>query len=240
MAFSKIILLVRRSQDWFHGECDQLRVRDRFHRRFRHVLGGWKMFFELPYVDFRRKLSLLARKTYLPNEFDAIFYWCDWDTISKYTDGTWVVPIDEDDWLSCRFVSVVRETVEKCSHENLIQWEVAYGNSHGDEGSHGDLYPSCSYAVRMPFPELLMRHHWRFWRRPIDFSYSTYKVSDVLTLKIENISSISFMWHGGFDRLIEVAKERQFLDGSVVPEEFRSYVGEYNEILRELYDSCRV
>jgi len=243
MAFSKIILLVRRSQDWFHGMSDHYSLRylsNRSSRRLHHAMDGWRMFFKLPYVEFRKKLSLLARKTYLPNEFDAIFYWCDWDMISRYPDGTWVVPIDEDDWLSRRFVSVVKQAIGGCSHENLIRWDIREIDTNGGRIRCRGPYPSCSYAGKMPFPQLLLMCHWRFWKRPIDFPYLECGIPDILALKIDSISSMSFMWAGEFSRLIRVAKERIFLDGSVIPEDFRPYVGEYNEILRELYDSCRV
>jgi len=203
---------------------------------------GWNLFFKMNYREFREKLCEIARSTYVRNQFDAIFFWRDWEIIQHYGNDTYVLPIDDDDWLSPNVVSVIRKTIEERGLRDLFRWDIAYTSPMGDRTTlnYEETYASCCYLARMPFPmEYLVWHQNLVFQK---HSWVPYDIKQVLAVKLHNISSISYLYERRkrIDMVVRIVKERKFLTDVGLLGKFLPEVKRYNELLEELYGSCRI
>lgn len=239
--YPKIVLYVRRARKYFNGEINFGEGRDRAEsRNFKKAMHGWKMFFKMDYYHFRHRLAQIAYQSYLPNRFDQIIFWDDWDVIKKFGEDTWVIPIDEDDWISPDLVAKLREEISE--EKQLITWQVFYTTQEGIARleKNRSLYRSCCYSFRMPCHTVFLRYNVALANNAA--RRQRYRIEVPLAVKLDNISSLCAMYTIGsrWDLVLKTVQNRYLLHPSNLPEEYVPYVQQYNELLIDLYDSCKI
>lgn len=233
----KIALCVRRSLHYFH---DDLQLTEFWwwngREKFRNTIKGWNLFFGMNFIEFRHRLSYIAAQTYLPNRFDHILFWEDWDVIKELDENTWLVPIDEDDWIGPHLVDELKEAIPKA--EDFIEWDAVTIDCDGSSKiKHFRAVLSCAYALKMPCEQPYITHH----ANTLDgkFKRVVHKLDKCLAVKLENISSVTQLGDG-IDLTIRAVQNMSLIQPSDLLTDYQPYIEQYNNLLKELRDSCRV
>lgn len=224
----KIILLIRRSREYYLEDKVMTYLSEK-----RYV---WKLFFKLSYLEFRKKLAVIGSLTYLSNKFDRIYFWDEYEEVNQ--EGNIVVAIDEDDWISAFLATELRNF--DFQDRPVAKWQVI--NLRCDEDPSfcqisWDLTPSCGYAIKTPYRvecidrNTQMRHY-----NHID----AIKLDKILSVKVDNFSSISFMETINVNTLLEYMKKGYLVEKIALLHEYEKQIDLYNELLLELYDSCKI
>ena len=233
----KIVLCVRRSRNYFHrhSPCfDYTMCGNK--TKFTSMIYGWNMFFKLNYLDFRKKMSDISYLTYLPNNFDIIFFWEDDSEIEKLEKDTWIVPIDEDDWISPYLTQTLQNQLD--DNFTAIKWNVANVDMYGKSGiENRRLYRSCSYALKLPCDKKYIKTNVTMSRRTHE---QRYKIDDILAAKIDNVASITYFNDNNINSIITITKQRYLIEKTDLLKDYFCIIDKYNELLSELYDSCKV
>lgn len=231
----KIILIVRRSKSYYlHG---------RVMAHMKHYQYAWDMFFDIPYIEFRRRLSDISAMSYMYAGFDKIYFWADNKIYEKVNKpGNVVLSIDEDDWISRSVPAILRDF--DFDGTNVVMWRAIHLKCDNWKIFAPIYYskwhetPSCAYAIRTPHDVALSRESWRMHYTSSREKHV--KLDKFLSVKLDNYSSISFAERYDIDKLIEVMKNRYIVAPNEDLEEYIDQVEAYNNLLLELYDSCRV
>src|SRR5206468_7308983 len=94
------------------------------------MIEYWNRTLRPGYIEFRRLIAELSASLYFNSKFDEIIQWLDRTCIAGQPAGTWVVPIDEDDWIDPQLPSTVRSAVADAT-ENLVTWNVVRKEANG-------------------------------------------------------------------------------------------------------------
>jgi len=229
----KIFLIIRRNRDYFINNEYKRVIIDR-NPLLRKNICSWNLFFRFPHLEFRRRLSQIASISYAQNTFDRIYLWGEYPEIENKEEVI-AVPVDEDDWISKDLANTIRET--DFEGKKAMMWDVINISQTGrifKEIRH--LCRSCSYAVKTPcnrrhmVVNTTMSHKMRKIKR----------ISKELAVKVDNISSRTFLGGKSFDSLMKIVKDRIVVNPANLSEEYSYRVELYNQLLLELYDSCKV
>jgi len=223
----RIVLVIRRTQDYYlEGKMmDYL-----FEHRYM-----WNLFYKLPYLEFKKRLSEIASSTYLANKFDRIYFWDEYEEVNQ--EGNIVVPIDEDDWIHPSLANELRSF--NFQDKPVVQWKVLNLRCNLDTPFVIMDYiytPSCGYAVKAPYRVGCIDRNWQMDNRKHDII----GLDKVLSAKVDNFSSISFMENQDSNSLLEHMKSGYLVEKVAPLQEYATQVDLYNELLKELYDSCKV
>lgn len=239
----KIVLVIRKSKEWFHGIPDKiLFTEDVPTLRAKHLIQGWNMFFDFTYSQFRKEMEDIAECGYFQNNFDSIFKWIDWDILQHYDSDTWIVPIDNDDWMSPHLVTTIRQYLSVIPEKmGIIRWNMAYINQFSHcRIKRGQWCSSCEYAIRMPCLKENINGHDSMTKM---FHVSeTYHIPETLTVNVHNIGSLSWFQNVGcsIPLLIDRAKHPTKIENNKILIGFEESIRKYNNILIKLKDSCKV
>jgi len=231
---NKIILLVRRDRDYYINQVVSPVVKSG-ERVFSKNLNLWNFFFKIPYVEFRRRLSEVSSLTYSQNSFDKIYFWGDYEAIEKEPDGSIIVPIDEDDWISNTLADDIRNFDFK--DKQVTKWDVINIGPKGDSSlERRNLCRSCSYAVKLPYHISFISINVLMTRNQRDII----KFNKTLSAKVDNIATRTFLGNNYFDYLLEIVKKRHQVKKTKLLQGYEEQVDIYNKCLIDLYDSCKL
>lgn len=222
----KVILFIRRDQEYFlEGKIKK--------HYYSPSLKGWNMFFKYPYLKFRKRLSEIASLSYSLNNFDYVYLWGDYKKLEKNKEDI-IVPIDEDDWISKDLVMTLKDF--SFDEKRIVRWNVTSISHIGKVFKEKRGFcRSCEYAVFMPVPIKLIRTN-----TYISKLTQIKKIDKALSVKIDNISSISFLWHHSFEKILNIVKNKYLIEDIKLLKEYKNLVDLYNELLIDLYKSCKV
>lgn len=129
---------------------------------------GWERSFTMPYFEVRERLYEIAFGDVESLGFDAVFQHVD-DKVMSEVEGLsdfWVVPVDDDDWISPRLSESLRRFK---SDEPMCHWgawrfdqtSISKGRPElkVDFRSGLDMVRSCAYAVRPSLGREVMTDH---------------------------------------------------------------------------------
>jgi len=235
----KVYLWIRRTKKYLDGEIDDCLRRNK--KQFVRNVCVWNLFFKMDYFTFRRKLSEISSLTYLPNNFDEIFHYEDWDRLGK-SDKALLVPIDEDDWVHPNLVETLKSfTIDG---DNLLRWKTININIDGicsTKLPHGCLKTrSCSYAILSNYPQRMISDHQITHYYIQDFPERVFDLDDYLSVKIDTISSISYLREVSSEEWIRFSREKKMLQYKACLYPYRDVVKKYNELMEEFYDSSKI
>jgi hypothetical protein len=232
----RVFIVIRRSENYFHGKMNYVKIQNSFYQDFRKGVIAWNLLYGMPYLEFRRKLSDIAYSSYPMRSIDGIFHWFNWDAIKDLGKDTWVFPIDEDDFLAPNTIDYLKELEE---HE--FYWWVP--PCVGADGNRFRKYPgtiaSCSYVVKMPIHEACVEFH-KFATKMEGVERFKINKPD-LSFWLKGVSSVSFLSRKG-RRINEIfcpAKEKSFIKKVKPLKIYFPLIDKYNELLEELYDSFK-
>lgn len=166
---NRVALLIRRRSDYecgnsfrFYDDCGQEKFA--IDRKIRL----WNSVFTMPYFDVRRRLYDIAFGDIESLGFDLVFRQINDKIMSdvERLSGYWIVPIDDDDWISPFLPSLFRkfESNDKMCHWGIWLWpqdSISMGrpNLKTDFRSGLGLVRSCAYAVRPSLGREVMTNH---------------------------------------------------------------------------------
>ena len=229
----KIILLIRRSDSYYLTRKVDLSVRYSKEQVNRN-LASWSLFLKMPYTEFRKRLSAISSSTFSQNSFDRIYFWGDYDEL-KDKEGIIVVPLDEDDWIHPSLADNIRHF--DFQGNMVLRWKVINVSFYGRVSIHGGgACRSCGYAVKTPAPRSYIFTNTNISK----MNSNVIKLDNILSVKIDNLSSRSFLNTHSFDTIIECVKDRRVIEDLELLGEYKPMVKSYNELLLELYDSCKI
>ena len=229
-------IVIRRSERYFNGDMDFFDHDAVYYRNFQTSVRTWNMFFNMKFLEFRRKLSAIAYSSYPTHLVDGIFHWLDFRAIEQLEEGSLLLPIDEDDFLAPDVIDVVKR-----QEDHQVYWWTPY--CIAPNGEMFNKYPftiaSCAYLIKTPASEPYIASHLALSKGN---DIEKFELKEDLSLRIEGISCVTFLaWKcrkvGG---MIEVAKNRMFIQKKEELKKYYRLIDKYNELLAEFYDSCRV
>jgi len=222
-----IVLLIRRTRGYY---LDGKVMNYLSERRYM-----WNLFYKLPYLEFKKRLADIGSLTYLANKFDRIYFWEEYKEVNK--EEHIVVPVDEDDWISTSLATELRNF--DFQDKPVAQWQVMNLKCSTDLAFHKiswDKTPSCSYAVKTPYKQECIDRNTQM----MHYQQDIIKLDKVLSVKVDNFASISFMENRSFNTILEHMKKEYLVENIALLREYEQQVDLYNELLTELYDSCKV
>jgi len=226
----KIILLIRRTREYYLEDKPMSYLSER-----RYL---WNLFFKLPYIEFKKRLAKIASLTYLANKFDRIYLWGEYEEVNK--EGNIIVAIDEDDWISTSLAEELRNF--DFQNKPIVKWQVL--NLRCDKSPflkqvNWDDRPtaSCGYAIRSPYR---IECIYRAYNIMYHVNKDAIKLDKVLSVKVDNFASISFLEGQTSDTLLKYMRKGYLVEQVALLHEYREQVDLYNELLLELYDSCKL
>ncbi len=230
----KKVLFIRRDLEYFHRYKLGF-ARRHFNKKLifdKRVVWFWNHFFKLDYLTFRKKLVKIAQESISYNNFDLIILYEDKKIIESLSEGTLLFPIDEDDWIS-PFLS---EELDKVLVQKNICWDVYYIHSNGEKiyynSNKYNIFPSCSYAMRLPCDFEKIICHWEVKRENI------HNISKCLAVKIDSPASVTSMKDSvNFKKAIKITYDTMSFPDNL-PKEFLPYWKKYKELCQELLDSA--
>jgi len=211
-------------------------------KRTENGLMTWRLFFEMPYLEFRKKMAEIAALTYEWNNFDGIFEYEDWDKLKSFKD-VWILPIDEDDWLNPNCVKTLRSLdLDKIE---VVRWKVYITDYKGifqldnEDFLFYQATRSCSYITRNINKDM------------INFDYAmdsfikknrkrVLDIDDYLSVKLDHLGSISCLRTFNAEFFVEQIRQHYLMQKTSFSEEYNHLIDLYNELYTELYKSFRL
>lgn len=82
----------------------------------------WNSLFKIPFIEFRHELSKIAFDNHEIINPDKIYYYLDDFDFTYYTNKKdyWIIPIDDDDWLSNNVCTYLKDTYIE---QDVICWK---------------------------------------------------------------------------------------------------------------------
>lgn len=228
----KIILVIRRTQDYYlYGKVMS------YMREYQYA---WNMFFNLQYIEFRKRLSEISVMSYMYAGFDKIYFWQN-DKIYRDINkrGHIVLSIDEDDWINRSIVQELRKF--DFQDMSVAMWRVIHLRCKPDPLIYYAKLketPSCGYAIKALYDMRLSQRSYRMHYSSTRKDYI--KLDKILAIKLDNYSSISFAEHHPIVDLLELMKKKYLVTPNEDLQEYSDQVKAYNNLLLDLYDSCKV
>jgi len=225
------VLLIRRKKQYYENGILGWSI----HHFYKELIQPWNFFFNLKYLDFRKKLAAIAQETFDQNKFDQIIPYEDFERVRKLSPGTLLLPIDEDDFLAPNMIL----ELEKEFDGRDLYWDVFRVKSKGRvsyiKGTARWLVASCGYCVQLPTRSSQITYHWCFKKENMKY------INKLYSLKLNAISSISLIRSNHNPTFEYHIKEIvSWLNSEYkIPEEFRVSFDKYRDLLRELLESCR-
>lgn len=179
-----IVLMLRRMKDYWLRDKISLDhvVGDK--NKIKSTIEDWP--FEMPYMEFRKRLRDISHFSLKNNRFDMVVNWSDRKTIESLPRGTWVVPMDEDDWLDPNFESGIRATQKIFPNEKVFTWQTVRVNPKG-QVLHHDFHESCGYAVKLPCDWIKVVNH-------MEIPATAFHIcGQPLAIRNETIASLGFL-----------------------------------------------
>lgn len=192
----------------------------------------------MSYFEVRTRLHEIAFSDLNSLGFDLVFDHIDDEVVDaiRHLDDFWIVPVDDDDWLSSLLVPALKQ-VRSC--EGMCHWKwlsfkqssILEGVPILVEGSRKglDMLASCSYALNPADDVKNVTNHSSTKGLPghfVDGAYSFYvrTPASVLFLKRhkENGQTVLDMWKG-----------MQAINELLIPEEFRPKITKLKRLFRE-------
>lgn len=232
----KKILFIRRAKDYYYKNKSFLNYNNINTVINKSILSRnfylWNIFFKMSYMEFRKKLHNIVKFSY-SSSFDEIFLWDNYELLEKYPRNSLVIPIDDDDIISPFIIEKILQY--DLSGKNILKWNVftcsPYGQIFRDRRK---IYRSCSYGVFLPFKRDAIKKNVLMSLR---YSSSP-NIEETLSVKLDNIASISFLGKIKFERIINIAKRRCLIEDTNKGE-YQKYLDSYNNLLLEFYDSFK-
>lgn len=229
----KIVLLFRRKKELFL--YNEIGWENEYYHFVKESISAWNLFFRMDYISFRKRLREITEQSVSKNNFDLVFLYEDIQEIEKLEPGTLVVPLDDDDWLSSSF------SKEVAPYEGTdLYWNVYRlwgGGKRKFFNNIDSIVPSCGYGTILPCKFDILNYHWLFNKEKAHY------IDKVLSVKLDNPSSMEFLWRKGklvsFEKLIKRIFSTMRLPGEM-PEEFNLYWNRYIDICKELLESCKI
>jgi len=214
-----LVLLIRRTESyWRDGKIDLHRIiKDT--TKVEKAISKWDL--NVEYLAFRKKLREISELTITQNNFDMIIPWSDKGAVESLPDGTWLVPMDEDDWLAPDFTNVFKNTV--VSQSEVVTWPTHRTHANGSTVVN-NFVESCGYAVRLPVDD------WRKITNHMIISPYYLSLSGCLSVRNETIASVGYLLRSS-DALRDVinsALKKEYRDD---PEWARGQRWKYLELL---------
>ena len=226
----KKVLLIRRKKEYFcHGEIGW-----EYKDFYKENLLGWNFIFKMDYNTFRSKLVKISQSTISNNNFDIIMFYEDREMVESFSSGTLLFPVDDDDWLSS---SLLLEIENNFDGSNLY-WNIFRSYLNGCKtykmSKNNTVIPSCSYCVVLPYDFESISCHWKFKNK--DAKY----INKFLNFKLDTVASIGILKRKPliFNNVIKNLYQGT-LSSNNIPLEFRNCWKRYNEVCKELLDSCK-
>ena len=226
-----IILVIRRSREYY--------LNDRVTPWLDRQVSVWNFFYKLPYITFRHRLCDIASLTYFPNKFDKIYLWARDDEYKEMNiEGNIVIAVDEDDWISSSLAGHIRDIDFE---SEVVKWNCANINTSQAIIDWGWLplnyCASCSYAIKTPHQNVMniANNVWMGrYQGPVQ------KIDKLLAVKVDNFASLSWLENETVDSMLTTMQKREIVKMAAPIQEFELQVKLYNELLSELYDSCKI
>lgn len=199
-------LLIRRTKGYFDGQIDLKHVvRDT--RTVSDVLKTWDL--KLPYMEFRLRLRQIAEMS-LNQAFESIIPWSDSRAVAALPEGSWLLPIDEDDWLHPGFLDIVQSRPIP-DRAKILTWGVLRKEADGaGPKDHLHFVESCGYALKLPVDWKMITNHMLVSEQS---AKDMHHLKPVLAIRNETPASIGFMLKQGSPRhAIETSIRNRAID----------------------------
>ena len=247
-SMKKIVFLIRRDKEYYlNSKLSVLELKFKFFEGLKDKISAWNFFFGMRYTDFKKRLADIAFSTVIKNKMDALYSWSDWEVISDLKDDTWIVPIDEDDWVVPDLADVLRKEED----HKMYYWKNLKIDQEGNsfiekididrhkKFSKFNCIASCAYSLQLPQKTTLIHAH---DLADEAMGKDAHQIDKTLSVNIKNISSLSYMvLHvKSIEDLLVHTREKHLVKMTENLESFSSEVDQYNDLLKELYDSCKI
>jgi len=209
---------------------------------FSKAMFIWKLFFGMSYGEFRKRLVNIAALSYAPNNFDGIVEYRDVDKLEGLKD-TWILPVDDDDWLAPNCVQTVRSL--DTEGKNGITWKaigITPYNTLGIDPLEWDdrcELRSCEYVIK-DLGERKIESHWVMDTYNKTHPEQMLRLDDYLSVKLDNIGSISVVRSRNIDELMSLMRNGILLPKFDCLKDYDHLVDLYNELLTELFASFKL
>lgn len=242
----KVTLVIRRIEDYLHGNFCNFGTKstsifnfnnDENSKNTRAKINYWNKNFSIPYIEVRKKLFDIAFKNIESFGFDSVFDRVNDDVLQKIStlnDDHWIVPVDDDDWISIYLADALRNL--NCN-ERMCHWtcclfsqnSIFEGNPNfvEDQMSNRGVMRSCSYAIRPSLGSEIIMYHGK------TKGVKSYFLEGVRSFYTRTPASVSFLnYHS--DKVFKMWKGMSKLNENDVPEEFREKI----IMLKGLFKKC--
>jgi hypothetical protein len=231
-----IVLMIRRSEAfWRHGTIDPgfiIRNPEKA-AKVSAAIEWWNTKFWFSYIDFRMALRSLALELHRQAGFVEIVPWQDQGAVARFPENSWLVPIDEDDWIAPGMAHRLRSVCSNCTF-NTVTWDVIRKSADGATAINPNTFvESCGYACRLPFDWLPICNHMHI-KAP-----SKRDIAEVLALRNETPASMAFLYKNSIDDVLPALRRAVAATGEGVPPEFLGVWIDYQSLLKRLLASLR-
>lgn len=224
----KLVLMIRRTWGYYKDGTIDLRgiVGSEQRSLATEAIEGWDL--AIPYLQFRSRLRDIAEGSWLSNRFDRRVMWSNQKAVKFLRPGTWLLPMDEDDWLAPGAATAIRRAMTE--EQNLITWKVHRTAADGTVVSK-EFIESCGYAVRLPCPWTIITNHM------VAAGDAGCRIDEVLAVRNETVASVAYLANRA-DRKAVIAKalRADFHD----PPWAREQRDEYVALLQKSLSSRRI
>jgi hypothetical protein len=234
---TRFVLLIRRSRNyWTTGQMDVplplLWKHPRALPCATEAIRRWEHTFSIRYIDFRNLQRNMAINRISQSKFDQIILWSDRQAVESLPRGTWLIPFDEDDWISFDLITKLR-TICDTLHENTVAWTVLTKHVNGQVlPSRGAWTESCGYAVRLPTDWKMIMDHCKLKSGP--------RIPDILACYNKNPASLSYLERTTAQQFMEDIREGAASEPApLLPKEFHDTFKHYVNSLKYLLSSLR-
>lgn len=234
---SPIVLWIRREKEYFMNgkisgyayhskEAPAKKIIPRIKR-----IDQWNQYFSISYYDFRKGLQKISESLYSSLSVDRIVLWNDEKEFISLKDGTWIFPIDEDDWINPNTFSLVAKDLEIVK-ENLVLSDILIKTVKAYSYCNSPLCNICSfgYFIRTPCEFKTVAHHILpdYINNEIVYKYTGKKIG----LKLENFSSLSFLQKNDLLKLLSLREYE--LNNFPIVKDYEEQMQEYKKLLEKM------
>ena len=227
------VLMIRRSQQyWLSGDIKMpSTVSPSSGDKVKGAIQWWDSTWRLKYLSYRHRLREIAEATHSANRFDQTVHWSNREALCRLATGSWIVPLDEDDWLHPELVPDLRKQLLTCE-TNVYRWGVLRRSFQGKVSANPNSFvESCGYAVRSPVQ----------WQWLVDHMSlpATHILMSPRAVRNETVGSLGVFINNsreeimlGLHNAIESYEEEDF------PEPFRIQGKQLNALYKDLWSSA--
>lgn len=230
----KTILLIRKTKDY--------KLDPHWSNTTRGKFKLWNETFTIPYFEIRKRLHRIAFQDIDKMGFDEIF----WHYGPKILDyivsrkDTWVVPIDDDDWLSYNIATILKT---HNVNQQICYWDVFCADRDSVKNQKPIIEKknminlrfalSCGYAVNTNIKtkdKCLLLDHMKTLGRKGSFS------KEILSVHVRHPASVFFLTHNNKKGMIDMWKGMRLIDVDTIDEQFKDKM----IALKKLFESCKL